>query len=261
MKPFDESRPSDLSQPDPTELRNRRFYGELWSQAELVPPERFNTWPLVRALVRQAARRLEIAPGMRPRLPIAGTHFLDLTGPPLQRLAARGGHVVRGSVTAMPFASARFDLLAAFDIVEHVAHDAVAFAELGRLAAPGAWLLLSVPLHPQAWTPFDDLVGHHRRYRPADLLGRLREAGFTVAQSAAFGMQPRSPRLVGWGMRRLERDPARAMWWYNRFFMPVGLRLARRLRLRPGFAIPARVDTILLVCRKDGARQSQARQE
>lgn len=238
--------------------RNRHFYDRLWSQAQLVAPERFNSWPLVAELAQAAPRRLEIAPGLRPRLPIAGTCFLDLTLPPLHRLAALGGRVACGSVTAAPLASGRFDLIAALDIVEHVEDDEAAFAELGRLAAPGAVLLLSVPLHPEAWTAFDDIVGHCRRYRPEALLARLRQAGFAVERSAAFGMQPRSPRLVAWAMRRLERDPTQAMWWYNRVFMPLGLRAARRLRLRPGFAIPKRVDTMLLVCRRLGPRQDQA---
>ena len=54
------------------ELRaaNRQFYDPLWSEARLVGPERFNTWPLVTSLLAQSQRRIEVAPGLRPRLPI-----------------------------------------------------------------------------------------------------------------------------------------------------------------------------------------------
>ena len=155
-------------------------------------------------------------------------------------------------MTDIPLHAAAFDLVAALDIVEHVDDDQAAFAELARVAAPGATLLLSVPLHPEAWTGFDDLVGHHRRYTPALLLERLDGSGFSVRRSAVFGMQPRSPRLVALGMRLLERNRSRSMWWYNRVFMPLGLRFARRLRLVEGLVDTAGVDTVLLVCRKAG---------
>ena len=56
---------------------NQRFYDEVWTDARLVEPERFNTWPLVSELVAGASLRLEVAPGLRPRLPIAGTHFIE----------------------------------------------------------------------------------------------------------------------------------------------------------------------------------------
>ena len=230
---------------------NRRFYDRLWSEARLTRPERFNTWPLVRRLAPHQ-RRLEVAPGLRPRLPIVGTCFVDLSLPPLGVLRRAGGRVAGGLVTALPLASAAFDLVAAFDVVEHVEDDAAAFAELARVTAPGGALLLSVPLHQAAWTPFDAEVGHARRYEPDRLLARLAGAGFEVRQSALFGMQPRSRRLVALGMRLLRSRRGRAMWWYNRVFMPLGLRLAPRLRLHHGFVAAPGVDTVLLVCGKAG---------
>ena len=69
-------------------------------------------------------------------------------------------------IGSLPCANASFDLVCALDILEHVADDDSAMAELARVAAPGASLLISVPLHPEAWTAFDDFVGHCRRYEP-----------------------------------------------------------------------------------------------
>ena len=57
---------------------NRQFYDPLWTDAHLVEPERFNTWPLVRSLASPSRPRLEVGPGLRPRLPIEGTHFVDI---------------------------------------------------------------------------------------------------------------------------------------------------------------------------------------
>lgn len=46
-------------------VANRRFYDPLWADADLVDPERFNTWPLVASLLRPGQRRLEVGPGLR----------------------------------------------------------------------------------------------------------------------------------------------------------------------------------------------------
>src|SRR6266704_2972954 len=70
---------------------NRHFYNALWRDARLIEPERFNTWPLVRSLLAPAQRRLEVAPGLRPRLPIEDTQFIDISVAALEKLRARGG--------------------------------------------------------------------------------------------------------------------------------------------------------------------------
>ena len=230
---------------------NRRFYDALWSGARLVEARRFNTWPLVDSLMSKAPRRLEVAPGLRPRLPIEGTQFIDISGPALALLRRRGAEVACATVTCLPFADRTFDLVCALDIVEHVDDDAAAWSELARVAKPGAVLLLSVPLHAARWTSFDDFVGHKRRYEPEELRGRLAEHALVVQQSAVYGMQPRSSRLLDLGMWWLTHHRAWSMWWYNRAFMPLGVRFQSKLVLTPGMLAPERVDEVFLVCRKE----------
>src|SRR5216117_3947584 len=99
---------------------NRHFYNALWRDAHLIEPERFNTWPLVRSLLAPAQRRLEVAPGLRPRLPIEDTQFIDISVAALEKLRARGGSGTLGSITALPYGNAGFDLICAFDVIEHV---------------------------------------------------------------------------------------------------------------------------------------------
>ncbi|MGH8211745.1 MAG: class I SAM-dependent methyltransferase [Rhodanobacteraceae bacterium] len=229
---------------------NRRFYDGLWSGARLIEPRRFNTWPLVSELCVRAARRLEVAPGLRPRLPLQDTVFFDLSAPALRTLRSREATVTKGVIGALPFADASFDLVCAFDIVEHVADDDAAFSELSRVAAPGATLLLSVPLHPRAWNAFDDFVGHCRRYEPDALVEKLARRGFGVERSAVYGMQPKSSALLDLGMWFLKRHPQTAMAWYNRVFMPLGLHMQKPLRWSDGMFDAQGVDEVLLVCKK-----------
>jgi SAM-dependent methyltransferase len=234
--------------------QNRRFYDSLWSGASLVEPRRFNTWPLVQSLLPESGRLLEVAPGLRPRLPIEGTQFVDISAPALAKLRDRGAQVALSQITALPFADAAFDLVCALDIIEHVEDDDGALSELTRVARPGAALLLSMPLHPSRWTSFDDFVGHRRRYEPARLIAKIEQHHLVVERSAVFGMQPPSSRLVDLGMWWLLHHRQMAMWWYNRAFMPLGLRLQKELLLSPGMIAMAEVDEILLVCRKDVSR-------
>ncbi len=234
------------------ELRdtNRRFYDLLWSGARLVEPQQFNTWPLVRSLLPASVRRLEVAPGLRPRLPLEDTQFVDISAPALAKLRGRNAHVVLGEVTSLPFADNAFDLVCALDIIEHVDDDDAALSELVRVAKPGGTLLISTPLHPSRWTSFDDFVGHKRRYEPQPLLAKLAQHQLTITSSAVFGMQPRSSLLVNFGMWWLMHHRERAMWWYNRTLMPLGLRFQKELQLTPGMIATDEVDEVLLVCLK-----------
>jgi SAM-dependent methyltransferase len=233
---------------------NRRFYDALWSASYVVPPQRFNTWPLLSALAASATARLEIGPGLHPRLPIAGTHFVDISGPALSRLKARAGLATLGDITALPFPDCSFDLVCAFDIVEHVEDDRQAFRELGRIARDGATVIFSVPLDPARWSAFDALVGHVRRYDPDDLLAILGEHSLVLEQSAAFGMEPRSGWLLDFAVWGLTRRRVQAMRWYNTLFLPLGLLLQRRLACAPGLIDVAKVDELLLVCRRGDRR-------
>jgi SAM-dependent methyltransferase len=232
--------------------RNRRYYDPLWRDAALVEPQRFNTWPLVQSLTAAGGQRLEVAPGLRPRLPIAGTQFVDISPPALAKLRSRGAQVIQSEVTALPFAAGCFDLVCAFDIIEHVEDDNAALSELTRVLRSGGVVILSTPLHAAFWTPFDDFVGHKRRYEPPELLVQLARHGLEVERSAVFGMKPRSSRLVDLGMWWLANHRERAMWWYNRVFMKLGLLFQKKLEFSAGMLATQGVDEVLLVCRKRG---------
>jgi SAM-dependent methyltransferase len=120
------------------------------------------------------------------------------------------GEGVCGSATALPFADETFDVVAAFDVVEHCADDALALSELARVLAPGGRMLLSVPAYQWAWSDHDVRAGHHRRYTRAQLEQRVERAGLSVARSTyAFGAT--FPLfLAERGRRRLRRRAGRA---------------------------------------------------
>ena len=230
---------------------NRRFYHDLWSGARLLAPERFNTWPLVSAMSAARGPALEVGPGLRPRLPLADTVFLEASVPAVVRLRRSGARALAGDVRHLPFRGASFATVAAFDIVEHIEDDASAFRELVRVLAPDGSLVLSVPLHSSAWTGFDEMVGHYRRYDPEELHKTLADQGLRVIESAVYGMQPTNRWLLDLGVWMMRTHPARAMRWYNRVFMPIGIWLQKPLRFVPGLVDSPEVDEIIAVCRRN----------
>ncbi|MDD5286549.1 MAG: methyltransferase domain-containing protein [Desulfuromonadaceae bacterium] len=229
---------------------NRSFYNALWSNSYMEHPERFNTWPLISELLPAAPDRLEIGPGLRPRLPVEGTHFIDISAPAIERLQAGGGAARQGEICELPYSERKFDLVCAFDVIEHVWDDRQAFAELSRVLKDGGILIFSVPLHAHLWTEFDEWAGHARRYDPGDLLTILSANNLVPEKSAAFGMQPSNPKLMKFGMWFLKHSQREAMFFYNRVFMPLGIHFQKSLKIMSGFMDTTGVDEIVFVCRR-----------
>ncbi len=120
------------------------------------------------------------------------------------------GAGVVASALSLPFGDGCFDVVAAFDVIEHCEPESVAVAELARVLAPGGRLLVSVPAYQWAWSDHDVRAGHHRRYtRPriasALEVGGLRVERSTYAFAAVFPMFA-AERMV----RRLRRSSSSA---------------------------------------------------
>ncbi|MET0997984.1 MAG: class I SAM-dependent methyltransferase [Marmoricola sp.] len=98
------------------------------------------------------------------------------------------GEGVCGSATALPFRDEAFDVVAAFDVIEHCDDDRGAVSEIARVLAPGGRLMLSVPAYQWAWSDHDVRAGHHRRYTRERVNRVVERAGLSVARSTyAFG--------------------------------------------------------------------------
>lgn len=91
---------------------------------------------------------------------------------------------VRASALSLPFRDGCFDLVSAFDVVEHCEPEARALAEFSRVLAPGGRLMLSVPAYRWAWTDHDVRAGHHRRYTRPRLVDAVGKAGFSVLRAS-----------------------------------------------------------------------------
>jgi SAM-dependent methyltransferase len=80
-----------------------------------------------------------------------------------------------------------FDMVGAFEVLEHQPDDRVALASWIQWVRPGGHLLLSVPAHPDRFAAADRYVGHFRRYSRAGLLDVLRSAGLDEIRIMIYG--------------------------------------------------------------------------
>ncbi len=81
-----------------------------------------------------------------------------------------------------------FDVVCAFEVLEHLEDDAAALAEWVAHLRPGGTLLISVPAFQDRFGPADEMVGHFRRYDPPALRLLLRRAGLEQVEITLYGM-------------------------------------------------------------------------
>jgi SAM-dependent methyltransferase len=103
-----------------------------------------------------------------------------------RRIEPLGGRVVHGTAEQLEV-SGPFDLVCAFEVVEHLDDDVSAMSAWASWVAPGGTLLISVPAWPERYGPMDELVGHYRRYTPEHLDESLMAAGYTQVRHFLYG--------------------------------------------------------------------------
>jgi SAM-dependent methyltransferase len=79
-----------------------------------------------------------------------------------------------------------FELIAAFDVIEHVEQDVEALAALRTRLGPNGRLLMTVPACPWLWSAHDEHNHHFRRYTRAHLATCLRNAGYEIERISYF---------------------------------------------------------------------------
>jgi len=98
-----------------------------------------------------------------------------------------GARIEAGALPGeLPFAPESFDLVVAFDVIEHVDDDKGAVAALSRLLKRGGHLAATVPGQPWMWSRHDELHHHRRRYRMAPFRRLFQEAGLSVEKASYF---------------------------------------------------------------------------
>ena len=102
------------------------------------------------------------------------------------RIEPRGGKVIHGVHTVVQDGST-FDMVCAFEVLEHIEDDKGTLASWAELVRPGGQLFLAVLALPNPFAPMDAYCGHFRRHDPPELEERLIEAGLTNVEITVYG--------------------------------------------------------------------------
>lgn len=132
---------------------------------------------LIRRRVRppKNARVLEIGCGTGHNLKMLG-EFGTVDGLEIDEAARslaekRAGHEIYSAplpeLAGIP--EHHYDVVGAFDVIEHIPDDVGAMASIARLLKPGGKLVMTVPAHQWMWSAHDVVNHHQRRYSKASL--------------------------------------------------------------------------------------------
>jgi Methyltransferase domain len=145
-------------------------------------------WEVVQRLLPQDVHTvLEIGAGLGAMGAMLAQRF-DYAGiePDLvsQRIAAErtAGRVLLSTVDDL---EGTFDLVCAFEVIEHIEDDQAALALWRERSSK--WLLLSTPYGPERFGAWDELGGHFRRYTVEGLVDTLASAGWRPAAVRRYG--------------------------------------------------------------------------
>jgi SAM-dependent methyltransferase len=86
-------------------------------------------------------------------------------------------NAVQGSVLKLPFNDESFDIVCAFDIVEHVKDDKTAVSEMIRVCRKNGLILITVPAFQFLWSNHDIINHHFKRYRRFEIKKLFSDTG------------------------------------------------------------------------------------
>ena len=165
-----------------------------------LPPLTFNAHLRWDVITRELAGLdvtdvLEIGPGegavacrLAPGRTYTGVELSDrtraITEQRLQQLGAPGRLVA--SLGDLP-ADERFDMVCAFEVIEHIDADREALASWAARLRPGGTLLISTPSGPERMGAADEIAGHFRRYSAEGLAAMATDCGLVDVRVTHVG--------------------------------------------------------------------------
>ncbi len=77
--------------------------------------------------------------------------------------------IEQGSILELRFDANTYDLVCAFDVIEHVEDDQLAVNEMKRVCKPDGFVFVTVPAFMSLWGQHDVVNHHFRRYKTLEL--------------------------------------------------------------------------------------------
>lgn len=187
-----------------------------------------------------------------PGMQLSGGEYFA-AGLPFAAARVPGAQLYQIDARQIPFVD-EFDVIGAFDVLEHIPDDAAALTSIARALRPGGGIIITVPQHRWLWSATDDYACHERRYSRRDLVEKIARAGLRLEFVTSF-VSFLLPLMVLSRLRQRRgneaRDPLDELRLHptlNAFFSAV-MQMEFRL-IRNGVQLPAG-GSLLAVARKD----------
>ncbi len=154
----------------------------------------------------------------------------------------------------LPFKTESVDLVLALDVIEHIEDDTSALAECKRIIRDGGLLIATVPAFMSLWSPWDEALGHRRRYTIATIRAAASKSGMSVKTIAYFFffifpaaiVVRQLKRLLVKDSRHYSTDFIALPSWLNKLLICLG-RLERWLSGRLNLSLPFGLSVICVM--------------
>jgi SAM-dependent methyltransferase len=149
----------------------------------------------------------------------------------------RSVEVVTGTLEDLP-PEVQFDTVLYIDVLEHILDDAGELARASARTRVGGHVIVLAPAHPGLFSPFDEAVGHYRRYSKKSLAA----IGPPNARSGHFYYLDSIGVLASLANRLVLRSPVpalRQVQFWDRWLVPVSRVLDPVLGHRVGKSVLA----------------------
>ena len=125
--------------------------------------------------------------GIRNEIPHLSLYGSDIYDEALIYAGERlkGADLFRMDARSLSFEE-KFDIIGAFDLLEHIREDDVILSKMFRAVRRGGGIILSVPQHSVMWSQSDEDAHHVRRYAAPELERKVKGAGFKVRDVISF---------------------------------------------------------------------------
>lgn len=148
--------------------------------------------------VKEVNTFLEIGPGLGDVSAWALQKYPTATGQIIEFSETAAGHLqqrfsgsARLSIHTHDFlaetSQASFDLILAFEVLEHIEQDLVALQQIQRALRPGGFFLMSVPAYMKKWQKVDEWAGHYRRYEKDELQEKFHSVDLEIRELWIYG--------------------------------------------------------------------------
>jgi SAM-dependent methyltransferase len=119
-----------------------------------------------------------------PGIRLVGTEIF-VAGLPFAAARVPTASFAQMDARRLPYA-AEFDVVGAFDVIEHIEEDVDVLENLKRAVIPGGGVIVSVPQHKWLWSETDSQAFHFRRYEKQDLHEKIESVGLKIVYSTSF---------------------------------------------------------------------------